>query len=126
MAKKPISLHDCATAYECRDRLPELAGWMDDDALRRLPIWQGNRFAAGAVYFDLNHPERGAFATDGSEAAPTDRTYVSQSEVPQDIWAMLITWQQPVSESQGDSIARQMELSRPEPSSQVAGAPSAR
>jgi hypothetical protein len=49
MAKPKLDLRGCATAYECRDRLPALSAWMDEDSLKQLPIWKGARFEAGQI-----------------------------------------------------------------------------
>ena len=38
MRDQKDDLRDCPTAYECRDRLPELAGWMSDDDLKLLMV----------------------------------------------------------------------------------------
>src|SRR5215216_585040 len=101
MTDRTRDLRDCATAYDCRDQLPELAAWMNDDALKQLTIWRGPRFQAGELYFDLDNPERGPFEATGDEQPPK-------------VWAMLVTWRQPVNEAQGDSLAAQMEHTRPE------------
>jgi len=114
MTDRTRDLRDCATAYDCRDQLPELAAWMNDDALKQLTIWRGPRFQAGELYFDLDNPERGPFEATGDEQPPKDWTYVAQSEIPPEVWAMLVTWRQPVNEAQGDSLAAQMEHTRPE------------
>jgi hypothetical protein len=104
VAERLRDLRDCPTAYECRDRLPELSAWMTDELLKQLPIWQGGRFERGQEYFDLDNPERGPFVATGEEAIPTDFTYVCQDEVSPAAWSMLITWRQPVSEDQGRAI----------------------
>ena len=78
---------------------------MHDDALKLIPIWQGSRFERGRVYFDLDNPERGAFVASGDEGIPSDYTYACMSDVPEEIWALLVTWRQPISEDQGDVIA---------------------
>lgn len=98
------NLNDCRTVYDCRDAFPDLTAWMSDDYLKELPLWHGMRFEPNQVYFDLDHPDRGAFAATGDEGQPTDRTYVRHSDVPEEIWAQLITWRQPVSEAQFDAI----------------------
>jgi hypothetical protein len=36
---------------------------------------------------------------------------VAQSDISTEIWALLITWKQPVSEDQGESLAAQMKRS---------------
>lgn len=77
------------TAYDFRDRLRSVTGWSEDD-LRQLPIWQGQEFADGEVYFNLNLPERGPF-----RAGPADRPvdgylYVAKGDVPDHVWLRLI------------------------------------
>jgi hypothetical protein len=99
-------LRDCLTAYECRDRLPELSAWMTDELLKRLPIWRGARFERGQEYFDLDNPERGPFVATGDEGPPTDHSYVCRGEASERAWAQLVTWRQPISESQGQQIER--------------------
>ncbi len=71
MVERNRDLRDCLTAYECRDRRPELADWMDDDTLKGPTIWEGNRFAADEEYFDLDNPARGPFVATGGEGAPS-------------------------------------------------------
>jgi hypothetical protein len=97
-------LRDCPTAYECRDRLPELAAWMSDEMLKELPIWQPARFERGQEYFDLDHPERGPFVATGDEGFPTDHTYVCRNQTTERAWAQLITWRRPIGESEGQQI----------------------
>ncbi len=97
-------LRQYPTAYEAREALPELSAWMTDDDMKLLPIWKGSRFEAGQEYFDLDNPARGAFVADGDEAPPKDRTYVARNEVPEHVWAKLITWGQPVDESQAQAL----------------------
>lgn len=106
MPNRKDDLRDCLTAYDCRDRLPELSAWMDDDMLKQVTPWRGNRFAPDEEYFDLDHPERGPFVATGDER-PTDHTYVARNEVTEPAWAQLITWRQPISADQGDALAAQ-------------------
>jgi hypothetical protein len=103
-ADKGLDLRDCLTAYECRDRLPELSAWMSEDNLKLLPIYKGGSFERGHMYFDLDNPDRGVFAADGTEGWITDHTYVRRDDVPEEIWAQLITWRQPISGDQGRAI----------------------
>ena len=115
---KTKDLCQYATAYEARSRLPELASWMSDDDLKLLPIWHGKSFERGQIYFDLDNPERGPFAATGDEAWPADYTYVCRTEVPEQVWAKLVTWRQPAEARDGDSIAAQAEAemaARPRP-----------
>ena len=104
MTQHHRALRDCATAYDCREAFPELSAWMSDDALKELQLWHGTHFEPNHVYFDLHNPERGAFVTSGREARPLDRGYVRRGDVPEQVWAQLITWKQPVSENQAEAI----------------------
>ncbi|MBX5490894.1 MAG: hypothetical protein IRZ14_07025 [Chloroflexi bacterium] len=97
-------LRSCPTAYDCKDRLPELSAWMADDLLKQLPIWRGTRFEAGQMYFDLDNPQRGPFVASGTEAPPTDHTYVCRNDVPERVWARLVTWCQLVSTDQAQAL----------------------
>ncbi|HLH25168.1 MAG TPA: hypothetical protein VK066_21820 [Chloroflexota bacterium] len=105
MRHQQDDLRDCASAYECRDRLPDLAAWMSDEVLKQVPIWQGARFERGQEYFDLDNPERGPFVATGDEHRPTDHTYVCRRETPERAWAQLVTWRQPVSADEGQALA---------------------
>jgi hypothetical protein len=104
MPRHPNDLRDCATAYDCRDAFPELSAWMSDDALKQLLLWHGTRFEPNHEYFDLHNPERGAFVASGDEDRPLDRGYVRRADVPEQIWAQLVTWKQLVSEDQAEAI----------------------
>jgi|SRR5947209_7391785 len=94
----------CETAFDCREHLPDLAAWMSDDALKALRLWKGRRFEADQVYFDLNDPDRGAFAATGDQGPPTNGVFVCRADVPEQYWAQLITWRQPVGVRQGEAI----------------------
>lgn len=107
MVERNRDLRDCLTAYECRDRLSELASWMDDDTLKGLTIWKGNRFAVGEEYFDLDNPARGPFVATGDEGTPTDYTYVARGEASEEAWTRLITWKQPLSTDQAEALQAQ-------------------
>ncbi len=107
MRDRNDDLRDCLTAYDCRDRLPELSSWMDDDQLKQLTLWRGGRFAPEEEYFDLDHPERGPFVATGDERPIVDHTYVARGEVTEPAWALLATWRQPISEDQGAAIQAQ-------------------
>ncbi len=67
MEHRDKDLRDCATAYDCREALPELSAWMSDDALK-------------------------------------DHAYVRHADVPEQVWAQLVTWKQLVSEEQAEAI----------------------
>jgi hypothetical protein len=106
---RSVDLRECLTAYECRDRLPALSAWMDADDLKLLPLYKGGSFQRGRIYFDLDNPGRGAFVADGSEGWITDHTYVCRDDVPEELWARLVTWAQPISEAQGQAIDMNVE-----------------
>jgi cold shock CspA family protein len=121
MPDRRRDLRDCLTAYDCRDRLPDLAAWMAADLLKQITIWKGSRFERGEEYFDLDNPARGPFVATGDEGAPTNYTYVCRSQVAAPAWLRLITWQQPIDESQADALIRQAEFSSPLPAQSAAG-----
>jgi hypothetical protein len=77
------------TAYDYRDRLRAVTGWSDDD-LRDLPIWQGEQFGDGEVYFNLNLPERGPFRGTPQDRPLKGYLYVAKGEVPDAVWLRLI------------------------------------
>ncbi len=97
-------LREYLTAYDAREALPELSAWMTDDDMKLLPIWKGTRFESGQQYFDLDNPSRGPFVAGGDEAPPKDLTYVARDEVPENVWMKLMTWGQPIDESQAQAI----------------------
>ncbi|MGN6360516.1 MAG: cold-shock protein [Thermomicrobiales bacterium] len=121
MPQQKRDLRDCLTAYDCRDQLPELSNWMTQDRLKELTLWKGSRFEAGEEYFDLHNPERGPFVATGNEGPPTSHAYVDRRQATAPAWAELITWRQPISESQGEAIARQAEDAAPAPAQSGAG-----
>ncbi len=95
------------TAYDCREQLPDLAAWMDDDTLKQLTLWRGPQLTANEEYFDLTNPERGPFLADGAEGPVTDRTYVARKQLTLRAWTQLITWHQPVSADQAEALSAQ-------------------
>lgn len=104
MSERQRDLRRFPTVYEARDELPDLAAWLSDDEMKLLPIYKGNHFDRGQIYFDLDNPERGPFVATGDEGQTTDHTYVSRGEVPEQVWARLITWRQPMTADQAESI----------------------
>ncbi len=93
------------TAWERRDALPDLSSWMSEEALKLIPIWQGRRLETGQVYFNLKDPDRSAFTATGDETPLAGTLYACRREVPEWVWAQLITWRQPVDDWQAESIA---------------------
>ncbi len=81
------------TAFDYRDRLQNVFGWSDDD-LRRLPIWEGDRFEDGEVYFNLNMPEVGPFRPGSRDSFSQEPIrgylYVAKGEVPDHVWLRLV------------------------------------
>ena len=121
MTERMRDLRDCLTAYECRDRLPALAGRMDDDTLKQLTIWRGERFTPGEAYFDLDNPARGPFVATGDEGRPVDYTYVAKAEVTEPAWAALIAWGEPVTPDQAEALAAQAAMFAPAAPQSAAG-----
>ena len=121
MAERIRDLRDCLTAYECRDRLPELARWADEDTLKQLTIWRGSRFASGETYFDLDNPGRGPFVATGDEGRPVDYTYVAKAEVTEPAWAALIAWGVPVTPDQAEALTAQAAMFAPASPQSAAG-----
>jgi cold shock CspA family protein len=121
MAKGQRDLREYLTAYDAREHLPELASWMDDDLLKQLTLWRGGRLVAGDTYFDLDNPARGPFVVTGDERPITDHTYVAHSQAGEQAWIALTTWRQPIDESQGEALARQIEEVAPGPTQSAAG-----
>ena len=109
MSEKRRDLRECASAYDCRDRLPELAAWMSDDYMKVLLLWKGSRFERGHEYFDLDNPDRGAFVAAGQEGVSHDGAYVHRDGVPEQVWAELITWRGAVSARQAEAIEMNVE-----------------
>ncbi len=77
------------TAYDYRDRLQSITGWSDDD-LRRLPIYEGETFQPGEIYFNLNLPERGPYRPTARDRPIRGYLYVAKGEVPDHVWLRLI------------------------------------
>ncbi|HEV7664457.1 MAG TPA: hypothetical protein VGQ62_13035 [Chloroflexota bacterium] len=103
MTQHNLDLRDCPTAYECRDRLPELASWMSDEALKQLPIWKSDRLEPNREYYDLLNPDRGVFVAVGDER-PVRHSFVERNQVPEQVWAQLVTWRQMISADQAVAI----------------------
>jgi cold shock CspA family protein len=83
---------------------------MDDDDLKGLTIWRGNRFVGGEEYFDLDNPARGPFVATGDEGAPSGYTYVARGQASEGAWTRLITWQQPLSADQAGALQAQQAM----------------
>lgn len=68
----------------------------DDAQLKMIPILPpGTRLEQGAVYIDLNDPQRREFRATGDMEAGPDKQYVPKTEVPYWIWNKLIGVQNP-------------------------------
>jgi len=77
------------TAYDYRGRLQSVTGWSDDD-LRRLPIYEGETFQEGEIYFNLNLPEVGPFRAERATRLVKGYLYVAKGDVPDHLWLRLI------------------------------------
>jgi hypothetical protein len=89
MTERNRDLRGCYTAYDCRDRLPDLARWLPDDDLKVIPIWQGARLEPGQAYVDLDNLARGPFVATGDEGQVTDHTYAARRDMPLRVWERL-------------------------------------
>ena len=96
MNDRDKDLRDAFTAWEARDRLPELASRLSEEDLKLIPIWRGTRFEKGQLYVDLDNIERGPFVADGEEGIPRDRTYACRRDIPEAVWARLTGQGDPV------------------------------
>ena len=120
MTRQQRDVRNCTTAFECRERLPALAGWMSDDGLKALQLWHGGRFERGHEYFDLDNPDRGAFVATGDEGTPSaEGVYVCRDNVPEQVWAQLVTWRQPVSARQVEAIEMTVDALEVRPTNRV-------
>jgi hypothetical protein len=83
------------SAYDVKDTHRTWRGLSDAD-LKQLPVLpEGTRLEQGAVYFDLNDPDRGEIRALGNmEAGPAHR-YVAKSAVPYPLWNALIGVENP-------------------------------
>jgi hypothetical protein len=78
------------TAFDYRDQLQPMMGWADQE-LRSLPIWRGDRFEPGEIYFNLMHPEDGAFRASGTETVLLDSLYIRKSDISEDLWSRTVS-----------------------------------
>ncbi|GIV96406.1 MAG: hypothetical protein KatS3mg057_1063 [Herpetosiphonaceae bacterium] len=84
------------TAYDLKDVHAQLRKDFDDAQLKMIPILPpGTRLEQGAVYIDLNNPQRREFTATGDMEAGPDNRYVPKTEVPYWIWNTLIGVQNP-------------------------------
>jgi hypothetical protein len=90
------------SAYDVKDMHRLWSGLSDAD-LKQLPVVpEGTRLEQGAVYFDLNDPNRGEFKAMGyMEAGPQNR-FVAKSAVPYPLWNALIGVDNPERLNVGD------------------------
>jgi hypothetical protein len=96
------------TAYDCRDRFPNLTTWMDDDTLKQLSLWHESHLTPDEEYFDLANPERGPFVAGVDEWPVTaDRSYIARKQIPLRAWTQLVTWHKPISQDQGEALEAQ-------------------
>ena len=96
MMDRDKDLRDAPTAWEARDRLPELANRLTEEDLKLIPIWRGARFERGQLYVDLDNIARGPFVADGEEGIVRDHTYARRLDVPEAVWARLTGTGNPV------------------------------
>jgi hypothetical protein len=90
------------SAYDVKD-MHRLWNGLSDADLKQLPVLpEGTRLEQGAVYFDLNDPNRGEVKALGNmEAGPQNR-FVAKSAVPYPLWNALIGVESPERLNVGD------------------------
>lgn len=72
---------------ELHDRLSGLT----DDELARLPVIDaGTKLEQGGIYFDLNHPEKGAFKAIGGHEATADNRYIAKRDTDYLLWNQIV------------------------------------
>jgi hypothetical protein len=78
------------SAYDVKDVHQTWRDLSDAD-LKQLPVLpEGTRLEQGAVYFDLNDPNRGEIKALGNMEAGSQNRYVAKSAVPYPLWNALI------------------------------------
>ncbi len=90
------------SAYDVKE-MHRLWNGLSDADLKQLPgLPEGTRLEQGAVYFDLNDPNRGEVKALGNmEAGPQNR-FVAKSAVPYPLWNALIGVESPERLNVGD------------------------
>lgn len=78
------------SAYDVKDVHQTWRDLSDAD-LKQFPVLpEGTRLEQGAVYFDLNDPNRGEIKALGNMEAGSQNRYVAKSAVPYPLWNALI------------------------------------
>lgn len=90
------------SAYDVKETNRPWNGLSDAD-LKQLPVVpEGTALQQGAVYFDLNNPDRGEIRAHGDMAAGPENRYVAKSAVPYPLWNALIGVEEPERLNVGD------------------------
>jgi len=93
---------DAATAYDIPELHRSLKGFTDDE-LKRVPVLPaGTRLEQGAVYIDLQTPDRNEFKARGDMQAGAGNWIVPKSAVDYVVWNKLIGVQNPERLNQAD------------------------
>src|SRR4051794_4793749 len=83
------------TAYDTKD-IHRTWNRLSDADLKQLPVLsEGTRLRQGAVYFDLNDPNRGEFKAMGNMTAEAGQRLVPKDDVDYQLWNALIGVGQP-------------------------------
>jgi len=78
------------SAYDVKD-VHRLWNGLSDADLKQLPVLaEGTRLEQGAVYFDLNDPNRGEIKALGNMEAGPENWYVPKAEMDYQLWNRLI------------------------------------
>ena len=90
------------SAYNVKDTHRLWNGLSDAD-LKQLPVVpEATGLQEGAVYFDLNDPDRGEIRAHGDMVAGPENRYVAKSAVPYPLWNALIGVEEPERLNVGD------------------------
>jgi hypothetical protein len=92
VASTPAS---ATSAYDLKEVHDLLRDYPDED-LKRIPVLApATRLAQGATYYNLRHPERGAFGAMGDEEVSADDWFLAKKEVDYPLWNRLIGMAEP-------------------------------
>jgi hypothetical protein len=78
------------SAYDVKDAHRTWRDLSDADLKQLQVLREGTRLRQGAVYFDLNDPDRGEIKALGNMEAGPGNQYVAKDTVPYDVWNALI------------------------------------
>ncbi|MCW3097526.1 MAG: hypothetical protein JWL77_3144 [Chthonomonadaceae bacterium] len=85
-ARRELPTRSAYDLKEAHDRLRSLP----DDVLKQIPVLASRtQLEEGSTYFDLQHPERGAFKGMNNEEAEPDNCLIAKTDVDYELWNYL-------------------------------------